>query len=85
MSRIDRLFELVQILRRSRRAMTGREIAEALEVSLRTIYRDCASLQAMGVPVEGEAGVGYVMRRGYDLPPLAFTREEAEAVLAGLR
>ncbi len=85
MSRIDRLFALVQILRRSRRAMTGREIAEALEVSLRTIYRDCASLQAMGVPVEGEAGVGYVMRRGYDLPPLAFTREEAEAVLAGLR
>ena len=85
MSRIDRLFELVQLLRRSRRALTAREIAETLEVSLRTIYRDCASLQAMGVPVEGEAGVGYVMRRGYDLPPLAFTREEAEAVLAGLR
>ncbi len=85
MSRIDRLFELVQLLRRSRRAMTGREIAEALEVSLRTVYRDCASLQAIGIPVEGEAGVGYVMRRGYDLPPLAFTDEEAEAVLAGLR
>ena len=65
--------------------VAGRKIAEALEVSLRTIYRDCASLQAMGVPVEGEAGVGYVMRRGFDLSPLTFTRDEAEAALADLK
>lgn len=85
MSRIDRLFELVQELRRAQNPLTGRALAEKLEVSLRTIYRDCASLQAMGIPIDGEAGIGYLMRRGYDLPPLAFSPEEQEALVMGLR
>ena len=85
MSKIDRLFELVQELRRARKPVTGRELSDKLGVSVRTVYRDCASLQAMGIPIEGEAGVGYVMRRGYDLPPLAFTEAEQEAMIVGLR
>lgn len=85
MARIDRMFELVQELRRAQRPLTGRDLAERLEVSVRTVYRDCAALQAMGIPIEGEAGIGYVMRRGYDLPPLAFTEGEREAMLVALR
>lgn len=63
--------------------VTARELAEILEVSERTIYRDIADLIGSGVPIEGEAGVGYVMRAGYDMPPLMFTREEIMAVIAG--
>lgn len=85
MSRINRLFEVVQELRRADRPVRGQELAEKLEVSLRTIYRDCASLLAMGIPIEGEAGIGYVMRSGYDLPPLSFTKAEREAINVGLR
>jgi len=64
--------------------MTSHELAQALEVVPRTIYRDIAALQAMRVPIEGEAGIGYVMRAGFDLPPLMFTTEEVEAIVVGL-
>jgi predicted DNA-binding transcriptional regulator YafY len=84
MRRADRLFDIVQRLRGGR-LVTARALAERLEVSERTIYRDIADLIGSGVPIEGEAGVGYVMRGGYDLPPLMFTRAEVEAVALGLR
>lgn len=84
MSRPDRLFELIQTLRAARAPMTAEALGEALEVSVRTIYRDMASLQAMRVPVEGAAGLGYVLRSGYDLPPLNFDTEEAEALRVAL-
>lgn len=82
MRRADRLFQIVQHLRGGRLA-TARDLAETLEVSERTIYRDIADLIGSGVPIEGEAGVGYVMRAGYDMPPLMFTRDEIMAVIAG--
>ena len=85
MRRADRLFELIQLLRRARKAVTATQLAEALEVAPRTIYRDVAALMAMGVPIDGAAGVGYIMRPGYDLPPLMFDREEVEAVAVGLQ
>lgn len=82
MRRADRLFQIVQLLRGGR-LTTARDLAEKLEVSERTIYRDIADLIGSGVPIEGEAGVGYVMRAGYDMPPLMFTRDEIMAVIAG--
>ena len=85
MRRADRLFELIQLLRRTRKAITAVQLAEALEVSPRTIYRDVAALITMRVPIDGAAGVGYIMRPGYDLPPLMFDREEVEAVAVGLQ
>lgn len=85
MRRADRLFEIIQILRASRGPVTAARVANALEVSLRTIYRDIAALQAAGTPIEGEGGIGYVMRAGYDLPPLMFTIEEVEAIALGAR
>lgn len=84
MRRADRLFQIVQYLRGGR-LVTAARLAEDLEVSERTIYRDMADLQASGVPVDGEAGVGYVMRAGFDLPPLMFTRDEIVALVAGAR
>lgn len=84
MPRTDRLFEIIQILRASKRPLTADAMAERLEVSTRTIYRDIATLQMMQTPIEGEAGIGYVMRRGYDLPPLNFDQEEIEALRVGL-
>jgi predicted DNA-binding transcriptional regulator YafY len=84
MRRADRLFQLVQLVR-GRRLATGEWLAERLEVSLRTVYRDIADLQAQGVPIEGEAGVGYRMRAGFDLPPLMFTTDEAKALVACVR
>jgi len=84
MRRADRLFRLVQLIR-GRRLSTARFIAERLEVSERTVYRDVADLVAQGVPIEGEAGVGYRMRAGFDLPPLMFTREEAQSLVAAVR
>ena len=85
MSRTDRLFELILLLRRARKAVTAAQLAEALDVAPRTIYRDVATLMAMRVPIDGEAGVGYIMRSGYDLPPLMLDREEVEAVAVGLQ
>ena len=84
MRRADRLFQIVQLVR-GRRLSTAEFLAERLQVSTRTVYRDVADLQAQGVPLEGEAGVGYRMRAGFDLPPLMFTREEAQALVAALR
>lgn len=84
MSRSNRLFEIIQILRAASRPVTAEDLAQKLEVSTRTIYRNIASLQAMQTPIEGEAGVGYMMRRGYDLPPLNFDQEEIEALRVGL-
>ena len=84
MRRADRLFQIVQYLRGGR-LVTAAKLGETLEVSERTIYRDIADLQASGVPIDGEAGVGYVMRAGYDLPPLMFTRDEIVALVAGAR
>ncbi len=85
MRRADRLLQLIQILRRHRRPVTGDVMARELEVSLRTVYRDIATLITDGVPIRGEAGVGYVLGVGYDLPPLMFTTDELEAVMLGLR
>lgn len=84
MRRADRLFQIVQYLRGGR-LVTAARLAERLEVSERTVYRDIADLKATGVPIDGEAGVGYVMRAGFDLPPLMFTREEIVALVAGAR
>jgi len=85
MARIPRMFDLIQILRAARGPVRAEELADRLEVSPRTIYRDVVALQAMRVPIEGEAGIGYIMRRGYDLPPLNFDREEIEALRVGLK
>ena len=79
MRRADRLFQIVLLLDRGR-AVTARELAEALQVSERTIYRDVADLGRSGVPISGEAGVGYLMRPGYRLPPLMFDAEELAAL-----
>ncbi len=80
----ERLFRLVLLLRRGR-VTTARELADTLEVSERTIYRDVQSLTLSGIPVEGEAGVGYILRHKLDLPPLMFTSEEAIALALGAR
>ncbi len=84
MRRADRLFQIVQYLRAGR-LLTAKILAERLEVSERTIYRDIADLQGSGVPIDGEAGVGYLLRQGYDLPPLMFNREEMAALVIGAR
>ena len=84
MRRADRLFRLVQLLR-GRRFATARFLAESLEVSERTVYRDVRDLSLSGVPIEGEAGVGYALRKGFDLPPLMFDYDEIEALTAGAR
>lgn len=84
MRRADRLFHLVQLIR-GRRLSTAAFLAERLQVSLRTVYRDVADLAAQGVPIEGEAGAGYRMRAGFDLPPLMFTADEAKALVAAVR
>ena len=84
MRRADRLFQLVQLIR-GRRLSTAAFLAQRLEVSARTVYRDVADLQHQGVPIEGEAGVGYRLGAGFDLPPLMFSEDEAKALVAGAR
>lgn len=84
MSKSDRLFEIIQMLRGASSPLLAQDIADTLEVSVRTVYRDIASLQSMQTPIHGEAGVGYVMRKGYDLPPIRLDFEEAEAIAVGL-
>lgn len=84
MRRADRLFQIVQHMRGGR-LVTAQLLSEWLEVSERTIYRDIADLQSTGVPIDGEAGVGYILRQGFDLPPLMFTRDEIVALVAGAR
>ncbi|MFT0173645.1 helix-turn-helix transcriptional regulator [Paraburkholderia mimosarum] len=83
MRRTDRLFQIIQILRRSKRPVTASRLAEELEVSLRTVYRDVADLMAQRVPIRGEAGLGYVLDRHYDMPPLMLTPDELEAAVLG--
>ena len=85
MRRADRLFLIIHALRGRRSALPARSLAETLGVSLRTVYRDVVDLQASGVPIEGEAGVGYVLRKGSDIPPLMFNAEELEALVVGTR
>lgn len=84
MRRSDRLFEIIQLLRNAARPLTAAHLAAALEVNVRTVYRDIAALQARRVPIEGAAGLGYVLR-GFDLPPLMFTADEIEAITVGAR
>ena len=84
MRRADRLFQVIQLLRR-RNVATAAWLAGELEVSERTVYRDIRDLVLSGVPIEGEAGVGYILRRGFDLPPLMFTEAELEAMVLGAR
>lgn len=84
MRRADRLFQIVQALRGGRLVTAG-QLSDTLEVSTRTIYRDIADLQATGVPIEGEAGYGYIMAEGFDLPPMMFTHAEIVALVAGAR
>src|SRR5271157_4077541 len=84
MRRADRLFQIVQYLR-GRRLTTAAQLASRLSVSERTVYRDIRDLGLSGVPVEGEAGVGYRLSKGFDLPPIMFSFDEVEALVAGAR
>jgi predicted DNA-binding transcriptional regulator YafY len=83
MRRADRLFQIIQILRRRRRPVTADAIAAELETSKRTVYRDIAALMAQRLPIRGEAGMGYVLEQGFDLPPLMLTPDEVEAAVLG--
>ena len=83
--RADRLFDIIRILRAASRPVTAATIADELEVTVRTVCRDVATLQARRIPIEGAAGVGYVLRRGYELPPLMFTEDEDEVIAVGVR
>lgn len=85
MQRSGRLLQLLQTLRGRRSAVTAKTLAEVFQVSERTIYRDMETLLELGVPIEGEAGTGFILRPGFFLPSMAFTRDEADAVLLGLR
>jgi predicted DNA-binding transcriptional regulator YafY len=85
MRRADRLFQIVQLLRRRRSATTAARIAERLGVSERTVYRDIQDLVTSGTPIDGAAGVGYRLRSDYELPPLMFTRDEVQALVLGAR
>lgn len=81
----DRLFRIIQLMRATGRAMTAGEIAERMEVAPRTIYRDMQHLIASGAPIDGERGVGYLLREAFDAPPLTFTYEQLEALAFGVR
>lgn len=85
MSRAHRLLDLIQLLRQHRRPVAGAVLAESLDVSLRTVYRDIESLRAQGADIAGEAGLGYILRPGFLLPPLMFSEEEIEALVLGSR
>ncbi|WEX88534.1 YafY family transcriptional regulator [Sinorhizobium garamanticum] len=85
MSRSERLLDLLQVLRRHRQPVGGRRLAEETGVSLRTLYRDIPSLQAQGAHIEGEPGLGYVLKPGFMLPPMMFSEEEVEALVLGSR
>lgn len=79
MRRTERLFQIIQILRSTRSPVTGKKLADELEISIRTLYRDMAELTAQRIPITGEAGMGYVLDDGYDMPPLMLTADELEA------
>ena len=83
MRRADRLFQIIQSLRRRRHPTTAQHLADELEISVRTVYRDIADLTSCGVPIDGEAGIGYLLREGFHLPPLMFNQDEIEALVLG--
>src|SRR6266436_2569796 len=83
MRRTERLFQIIQILRRARAPVTAQDMAAEMETSLRTVYRDVAELLGQRVPIRGEAGVGYMLDKGFDLPPLMLTPDEIEAAVLG--
>jgi predicted DNA-binding transcriptional regulator YafY len=85
MSRAERLLQLMQVLRGRKHPVSGVVLAESLGISIRTLYRDIASLQAQGAQIEGEPGIGYVLKPGFMLPPLMFSRDEIEALVLGSR
>src|SRR4051794_10584841 len=85
MSRAERLLDLIQILRRHRQPVRGEDLAQELGISLRTLYRDIATLQGQGAKVDGEPGIGYILRPGFMLPPLMFSEEEIAALVLGSR
>lgn len=85
MNRSERLLELLQALRRRKRPVSGSILADELGISIRTLYRDIATLQSQGANIEGEAGVGYIMHPGFMLPPLMFSEIELEALMLGIR
>jgi predicted DNA-binding transcriptional regulator YafY len=84
MRKASRLFEIIQILRQARKPVTAQQIALQLEVTVRSVYRDIVVLQGMRVPIEGERGIGYILRPGFDMPPLMFSIEETEAIVLAL-
>ena len=85
MSRSERLLDLIQTLRRYRRPVSGQTLADETGVSLRTLYRDIATLQAQGADIEGEPGIGYILKPGFMLPPMMFSEDEIEALVLGAR
>jgi len=85
MSRSERLLQLMQMLRRYRYPVTAMTLSQELGISVRSVYRDIASLQAQGANIAGEAGIGYVLQDGFTLPPLMFSAEEIEAIVLGSR
>lgn len=85
MSRTQRLLDLLQTLRSHRQPVSGQTLADAHDISIRTLYRDIATLQAQGADIEGEPGIGYILKPGYLLPPLMFSQEEIEALVLGSR
>ena len=85
MSRAQRLLDLIQLLRRHRHPVSGADLAEELGISLRTLYRDIATLNGQGAHIDGEPGMGYVLRPGFMLPPLMFSEDELEALVLGSR
>lgn len=85
MSRAQRLLDLLQLLRQHRRPVAGDALADALEISIRTLYRDIETLRAQGAVIEGEPGLGFVLRPGFMLPPLMFSEAELEALMLGAR
>lgn len=85
MRKAERLFQIITLLRGRRTVITAQQLAQALDISVRTLYRDISALQCSGVPIEGEAGVGYRLRAGFDLPPLMFESDEMLALLVGAR
>jgi len=84
MNRTARLLSLLQVLRRYRHPVSGKKLADELDISIRTLYRDIATLQAQGADIEGEPGVGYVLRPGFFIPPLMFSQTEMEAMMLGI-
>lgn len=84
MRKASRLFEIIQILRQAKKPVTAQHMAEQLEVTARSVYRDIVVLQGMRVPIEGERGIGYILRPGFDMPPLMFSIEETEAIVLAL-